>query len=326
MIYINNTNTNPYFNMAVEEYILKEFKEDCFMLWRNQPCIVVGKNQNTLSEINLDYVKTNNIPVVRRLSGGGTVFHDLGNLNFTFIKNNSEENFNNFRKFTLPILNVLNSLNINAEFSGRNDLTIEGKKFSGNAQYNYKNRVLHHGTLLFSSNITDLSKALQAKPLKFQDKSIKSVLSRVTNISSHLKQPLSIMDFEALIMNYVITENSSDYLYEFTDCDLDNINKLASEKYSTWEWNFGHSPKYNFINEKKFSFGTIECNMQVVHGVIKDISIYGDFFSKLDISDIEAKLIGVNHVESDVKIALSVFNISDYFSNALLEDVLSCMF
>lgn len=326
MIYINNTNTNPYFNMAVEEYILKEFKEDCFMLWRNQPCIVVGKNQNTLSEINLDYVKTNNIPVVRRLSGGGTVFHDLGNLNFTFIKNESEGNFNNFRKFTIPILNVLNSLNINAEFSGRNDLTIGGKKFSGNAQYNYKNRVLHHGTLLFSSNITDLSKALQAKPLKFQDKSIKSVLSRVTNISSHLKQPISIMEFEELIMNYVITENSSDYLYDFTDQDLDNINKLASEKYSTWEWNFGHSPKYNFINEKRFSFGTIECNMQVQHGIIKDISIYGDFFSKLDISDIESALIGVNHLESEVKKVFSSFNISDYFSNAIMEDILSCMF
>ncbi|MBZ9688818.1 lipoate--protein ligase [Clostridium estertheticum] len=326
MIYINNTNTNPYFNMAVEEYILKEFKEDCFMLWRNQPCIVVGKNQNTLSEINMDYIKANNIPVVRRLSGGGTVFHDLGNLNFTFIKNDSEGNFNNFRKFTMPILNVLTSLNINAEFSGRNDLTIEGKKFSGNAQYNYKNRVLHHGTLLFSSNITDLSKALQANPLKFQDKSIKSVLSRVTNISSHLKEPLSILEFEALIKSYIITENSSDSLYEFTEYDLENINKLASEKYSTWEWNFGHSPKYNFINEKKFSFGTIECNMQVQHGIIKDISIYGDFFSKLDVSDIEAKLIGVNHVESEVKSALSGFNISDYFSNAIVEDILSCMF
>ena len=124
------------------------------------------------------------------------------------------------------------------------------------------------------------------------------------------------MKFEALIINYVITENSSDYLYEFTDYDLENINKLAAEKYSTWEWNFGHSPKYNFINEKKFSFGTIECNMEVLHGIIKDISIYGDFFSKLDISDIEAKLIGVNHVESDVKKVLSTFNISDYFSNA----------
>ena len=325
MIYINNTNTNPYFNMAVEEYILKEFKEDCFMLWRNQPCIIVGKNQNTISEINLDYIKENNIPVIRRLSGGGTVFHDLGNLNFTFIKKDSEANFNNFRKFTLPILNVLTSLNINAEFSGRNDLTIDGKKFSGNAQYNYKNRVLHHGTLLFSSNITDLSKALQAKPLKFQDKSIKSVSSRVTNISSHLNKPLSILEFEDLIKNYVITENSSDCLYDFTNQDLNSINKLAKEKYSTWKWNFGNSPKYNFTNEKRFSFGTIECSMQVQHGIIKDISIYGDFFSKLDISDIEAKLIGVNHVESDIKSALSTFNISDYFSNAIIDDVLSCL-
>ncbi|MGH4138865.1 lipoate--protein ligase [Clostridium sp.] len=326
MIILNNTNVNPYFNMAVEEYILKEFKEDCFMLWRNEPAIIVGKNQNTLSEINLEYIQANNIPVVRRLSGGGTVFHDLGNLNFTFIKNNSDENFNNFRKFTLPILNILKSLNVNAEFSGRNDLTIEGKKFSGNAQYNYKNRVLHHGTLLFSSDISNLSKALQAKPLKFQDKSIKSVISRVTNISSHLKEPLSIIDFEALIMNFIITKDSSASLYEFNDYDLRNINKLREEKYSTWEWNFGHSPKYNFVNEKKFPFGTVECNLEVQHGIIKDISIYGDFFSKLDISDIETKLIGVNHVESDVKRALSGFNISYYFSNASLEDILSCIF
>jgi lipoate-protein ligase A len=326
MIYINNANTNPFFNMAVEEYILKEFKADCFMLWRNEPAIIVGKNQNTLSEINLEYVQANKIPVVRRLSGGGTVFHDLGNLNFTFIKNESEGNFNNFRKFTLPILNVLKSLNVNAEFSGRNDLTIEGKKFSGNAQYNYKNRVLHHGTLLFSSDISNLSKALQAKPLKFQDKGIKSVISRVTNISSHLKEPLSIMDFEALIMNFIITEDSSASLYDFNDDDLYNINKLREEKYSTWDWNFGHSPKYNFINEKKFPFGTVECNMEVYHGIIKGIVIYGDFFSKLDISDIESKLIGVNHLESEVRKVLSTFNIADYFSNANLDDILSCMF
>lgn len=326
MIYINNTNTNPYFNLAAEEYILKEFFDDCFMLWRNVPCIIVGKNQNTLSEINLDYVQTNNIPVVRRLSGGGSVFHDLGNLNFTFVKNNSEGNFNNFKKFTLPILDVLKSLDVDAKFSGRNDLTIEGKKFSGNAQYNCKNRVLHHGTLLFESSITDLSKALQSKPLKFKDKSTKSVWSRVTNISSHLKKPISIMDFKSLIMNYVLKENNLNYLYEFNRYDLDNINKLATQKYSTWEWNFGHSPKYNFTNEKKFSFGSVECNIDVQRGVIKAIKIYGDFFSKLDITDIESNLIGVNHVYPELKTALSAFNISDYFSNATIEDILSCIY
>lgn len=153
MIYLLNTSTQPYFNLALEEYILKQFQEECFMLWQNSPCIVAGKNQNTLSEINLDFIKEHNLPVVRRLSGGGTVFHDLGNLNFTFIVNDQGNSFINFKKFTLPIVEVLQKLSVNAVLSGRNDLTIEGKKFSGNAQYKSKHRLLHHGTLLFSSNI-----------------------------------------------------------------------------------------------------------------------------------------------------------------------------
>jgi lipoate-protein ligase A len=195
MLLIYNDKTNPYFNLAMEEYLLKNFNEDLFILWRNESSVIVGKNQNTLSEINLEYIKENNIPVVRRQSGGGAVFHDLGNINFTFIANDNNS-FSDFKRFTQPIIDLLKTLDINAEFSGRNDLLIDGKKFSGNAQYNYKNKVMHHGTLLFSSQIGDLSNALKVKPIKFEGKGIKSVKSRVTNISEHLKYDIDILEFK----------------------------------------------------------------------------------------------------------------------------------
>ena len=244
MLYIYNKNTNPYFNLAAEEYVLKEFQEECFMLWRNEPSIIVGKNQNTLAEINLDYVRQHKIPVVRRLSGGGAVFHDLGNLNFTFIVNEDVSSFSDFRRFTQPIIDVLRKLSINAEFSGRNDITIDGKKISGNAQYYYKNRILHHGTLLFSSSITDLSAALKVRPVKFEDKGVKSVSKRVTNISEHLKEPITIEQFIDLIMNHIREQTRGSEMYEFTQEDIEKIEKLVREKYSTWEWNFGTSPDY----------------------------------------------------------------------------------
>ncbi|MGB9678817.1 MAG: lipoate--protein ligase [Thermoanaerobacteraceae bacterium] len=326
MIYIYNKNTNPYFNLAAEEYVLKEFKDECFMLWRNEPSIIIGKNQNTLSEINLEYVKEYKIPVVRRLSGGGAVFHDLGNLNFTFIVNDDMSSFSDFKKFTNPIIEVLKQLSINAEFSGRNDLTIDGKKFSGNAQYYYKNRVLHHGTLLFSSNITDLSAALKVRPVKFEDKGVKSVSKRVTNISEHLKRPLGIEEFIDLIMNHIKEKEGSSELYEFNEEDLKKIQKLKEEKYITWEWNFGTSPDYSFKNEKKFPGGTIEVNLNVEKGVIKDIKIYGDFFSKHDISDVENILKGIKHSEEEVYRVLSKINIQDYFSNISIDNLIEVMF
>ena len=174
MLCIINTNTKPYFNLAAEDYVLRNFKDDCFMLWRNKPSIIIGKHQNTLAEINLEYVKDNNIDVVRRLSGGGAVFHDLGNLNFTFIKNAKDEgSLVDFKKYIQPILEVLQSLGVNAKFEGRNDIMIDGKKISGNAEHVFKRRVLHHGTLLFLSQIADLSKALKVNPLKYQDNGVK---------------------------------------------------------------------------------------------------------------------------------------------------------
>ncbi len=322
MLFINNTHTNPYFNLASEEYILKNFEDNCFMLWRDESCIVVGKNQNTLSEINYDYVKENNIPVVRRLSGGGAVFHDLGNINFTFISNSDSESFLNFRKFTQPIIDVLQKLGVHAEFTGRNDLTIDGKKFSGNAQYNYKNRILHHGTLLFSSNIKDLSAALKVKESKFEGKSVKSVESRVTNISHHLSNPISLMEFKEMVMSHVMEIYTGEKIYTFSQKDEEIINLLVKEKYNTWEWNFGNSPKYSFSKEKRFPAGSIEFNLNVEKGIIKTIKLYGDFFGKCDVSDIENSLIDVEHNEKSILTALSKFDLTNYFSNISMEDII----
>lgn len=321
MLFIDSHITNPYFNLAMEEYLLKNFSEDIFILWRNEPAIIVGKNQNTISEVNVEYVKENSIPVVRRLTGGGAVFHDLGNINFTFISTNDHKSFNNFRKFTQPIIDVLKSLNVEAEFSGRNDLVIQGRKFSGNAQCNYKDKVMHHGTLLFSSEIKDLSAALKVKPSKFEGKAVKSVASRVTNISEHLKSTLSIIEFKEMVMEHVTKEKESVVLYKFSEEDIKNINKLVEEKYSTWQWNFGNSPKYSFTNEFKYSGGNVEVRLNVDKGLIKDIKIYGDFFGKCDVSEIENALTGVRHSEIDIRKVLRNFEIDNYFLGGN-EDVL----
>lgn len=287
MLLINNDNTNPYFNFALEEYLLKKTDKDLFRLWMCDPCVSVGKNQNTISEINSDYVRKNSIPIVRRQSGGGAVFHDLGNLNFTFISCNNNS-FSDFKRFTQPIIDLLKTLGINAEFSGRNDLLIDGKKFSGNAQYNYKNKVIHHGTLLFSSQISNLSNALKVKPIKLESKGIKSVKSRVTNISEHLDKPMNISEFRDLVMNYVFSLNSNNSYFNLTEKDIENVNKLSKEKYSTWEWNFGNSPNYSLVNELRYIGGTLEFHLNVSKGFITDIKFFGDFFGKKDTSNVSS--------------------------------------
>lgn len=322
MLLINNTNTNAYFNLAMEEYFLKNTNEDIFLLWQNENSIIVGKNQNTLSEINYDYVKENNIKVVRRLSGGGAVFHDLGNINFTFISCN-DNSFSDFKKFTMPIVEALKELNVHAEFSGRNDLLIDGQKFSGNAQYNYKNKVMHHGTLLFSSEINDLSNALKVKPSKFQGKSVKSVKSRVTNISSHLDKKMTVLEFKDYLMDFINKRDENSHFYELNDKDIESINKLVEEKYSTWEWNFGYSPKYSLYNEVKYPGGNLEFSLDVHDGLIKDIKFFGDFFGKEDISFIENKLRNVKHNEYSIKSALEDVDINNYFLNCNIDILVS---
>ena len=318
MLLINNADTNPYFNLAMEEYFLKNATEDLFILWRNENAIIVGKNQNTLSEINYEYVKENNIKVVRRQSGGGAVFHDLGNINFTFISCN-DNSFSDFKRFTMPIIEALENLNIHAEFSGRNDLLINNQKFSGNAQYNYKNKVMHHGTLLFSSQINDLSSSLKVKPSKFEGKGIKSVKSRVTNISQHLENNMNVLEFKEYLMNFINNKDKNNHFYELSEQDINEINKLVEEKYSTWDWNFGNSPKYSLNNEVKCPGGNIEFSLNVEKGLIKEIKFFGDFFGKKDVSHIEDLLINTKHNESSIKDVLNNVDINDYFLNCNID-------
>lgn len=327
MLIIKRHHTDPYFNIAAEEYFLKESREDIFMLWRNEPAIIVGKHQNTLSEINIDYVKDNNIRVVRRLTGGGAVFHDLGNLNFTFIQSGKDHKKNDFRKYTEPILEVLLKLGIDARFEGRNDLTIEGKKFSGNAETVWKNRVLHHGTLLFSATMTDLSQALKVNEAKFQDKAVKSVRSRVTNISEHLKEPMDVMQFAELIQDHITGMYPDARFYELSQEDHRLVNELVQSKYSTWDWNFGTSPAYNFRKViRTENSGTLEFCMEVSNGVIRQAKIYGDYFSHADPKEIETALAGISHEEKSIRSAISSFEISEYFGKLTVDEFVKGLF
>ena len=323
MRYIISENTDAYFNLASEEYLLKHTDEDVFYLWRNDNAIIVGTNQNTLSEINVEYVKEKEIKVVRRLTGGGAVYHDLGNINYTFIEN-SKKSFNDFRGFCEPITKALNELGVQAEFSGRNDMTIDGKKFSGTAQCKHKNRVMHHGTLLFSSKKADISGALKPRDIKFTGKSVKSVASRITNISEHLETPMDVLEFRDRVMSSVA--GGLDNITIFDTAEEEEILKLKEEKYSTWEWNYGQSPKFSMTKEGRFAGGTVEVTLDVQKGSIETIRIYGDFFGTRNISELEEKLVGVKHQEQNVLDALKEITLSDYMVNIHDEELMRLLF
>ncbi len=326
MLCIYNDSTEPYYNMAAEEYLLKNFKEDIFMLWRNDNAIICGKHQNSLAEINIDYVKQNSIKVVRRLSGGGAVFHDLGNLNFTFIVTGDPREYDDFSRFTQPIIDVLRNLDVDARFEGRNDLTIDGMKFSGNAKHIYRDRILQHGTLLFTSDMKDLTSALNVNPLKFSDKKVKSVRSRVTNISEHLKQPLTLDEFSAKIMAHVLELYPYSMNYGLTPADRTAIQALADEKYSKWEWNFGYHGEYNFNKAVKSSGGFIEFHLNVEKGIIAGCRIYGDYFSMKDTTDVEKALTGLKHEENTIREALAKINLNEYFMNSNIDEIMDGLF
>lgn len=293
MQYIESPFTDAFANMALEEAVFENLPrdEEWFMLWQNAGAIVVGRYQNTAEEISAGFVRENGIQVVRRLSGGGAMFQDLGNLNFTFVVKQAEARPLDFNLFTRPVVEALRHMGVKAEAGDRNDILIDGKKISGNAQYNKKGRTMHHGTLLFSSRLDTLSAALNVPPDKIESKGVKSVRSRVTNIAGHLPPGTTLAEFKAALLQRLFPP-AGPKPYRLSEADLAAAERLRAEKYATFEWNWGRSPASQVRRRRRYPFGAVTADFRLEGGRVKGLRFTGDFFGNGDVAALEAALEG----------------------------------
>jgi lipoate-protein ligase A len=328
MLHVINSYTDPCFNLALEEFFLKQppIIDDIVILWRNKPTVVIGRNQNIAEEINQPFITKNHIQIVRRLSGGGAVYHDLGNLNFTFITTPKSNSHSEFARLTLPVIDALSEFEVNAKFTGRNDLAIDDQKFSGNAQYLHHGRLLHHGTLLFDTNLTILSQALSGSKTKFSTHSVPSVRSKVTTIKQHLPQTASLTDFEGILLKSIFAHNNAPYKkYDLTPLDFQTIEALT-QRYRDTSWTFGSLPPYNFSSKKTFPGGTIELLLDIQNDIIINCKFYGDFFATGDINELENAMCGTTLTHDAVLKVLTAW-LNKYTIHGMeTDDLLSCFF
>lgn len=300
-------NTDPFFCLATEEYLLKNFSDDIFMLWQSDNTVVVGKHQNLLAEVNYPFVMDKNVILARRISGGGTVFHDIGNVNFTFIKNVKSPAEISFKQFTQPVVEALAKLGIEAGTSGRNDLLINGLKISGNAEHVFKNRVLHHGTLLFRSDLQNLGESIRVREGKYTGKAVQSNRSEVTNIASHLTNDLSTAEFIQFLLD-VQLDKSGNKPFSLSDTDVFKVGKLADEKFKSWEWIYGYSPKYHFDNEYHKQGKRLLVSLDVKKGMIENCTLEGDYFSTAELNRYSGTL---EHQKHDWRTIQEIFRGED---------------
>lgn len=317
MRFVSNKGSNdPALNLALEEYILRSLPDtdDYLLFYVNEPSIIIGKNQNTVEEINAEYVEQHGIHIVRRLSGGGAVYHDLGNLNFSFIMKDDGQSFHNFKKFTEPVVHALQALGVDAEMTGRNDLQVGERKISGNAQFSTKGKMFSHGTLLFHSEIDNVVSALKVNAEKYVSKSTKSIRSRVANISEFLKEPMTVEQFKQNLLTSIFGGVDEIPYYELSEQDWANVNKLADERYRSWDWNYGLSPAFNVQQKKRIEgAGTFDIRLQVEDGLINSAVIYGDFFGRGDSNEVAEQLIGTRYDTASLKQLFDGIDLHYYF-------------
>jgi len=314
--YLDLTTTDPAYNLAAEQHVFDALPRDraYFMLWQNDNAIIIGKHQNTLAEINEAFVRAHGIRVVRRLSGGGAVYHDLGNLNFTFITDADEDGQLNFRLFCLPVVRALAAFGVRAEINGRNDISIEGQKFSGNAQYRREGRVMHHGTILFDSDLGVVAQALRVDPEKMRSKGVQSVRSRVTNVRPHLPQDATLDEFRAGLLRSVLAETPGE-AYPLSDADRAAIETLREMRYATYEWNYGASPRGTLHKKRRIDgCGTVEAFLTVERGVITEIGFRGDFFSAEEPETLAPRFLGLRPERESYERALADADVGRYFT------------
>lgn len=330
MIYIDNEGiTDARINLALEEYCIRNLPngQDYILFYINSPSIIIGRNQNTLEEVNQEYVETNNIKVVRRISGGGAVYHDLGNLNFSFMTDYHRDKLNNFKQFTAPIVKILNEMGVPAEMKGRNDIVVHDKKISGNAQFSSVKRMFSHGTLLLNSDLSMVTKALTVKMTKIVSKGHKSARARVANISEFMDKTISTEEFKQKILDGLFADDPHFETYRLTEEDWKGVYELRDEKYGNWDWNYGKSPKFDIRREKRFTAGIIDIRIHVPKGGnIENVKIYGDFFGKDPVEDIEDALKGVRYTKEDVAEALKDIDLYTYFGDIEKEDFINLVY
>jgi lipoate-protein ligase A len=329
MIFIDNEGiTDPSINLALEEYALRNFdiETDYLLFYINEPSIIIGRNQNTLEEINHEYIEKNDIHVVRRRSGGGAVYHDLGNLNFSFLTRYQQGNLHNFKKFTDPVIDVLRRMGVESELSGRNDIVAEGRKISGNAQFSTGKRMLSHGTLLLDSDLDEVTNALNVKMSKIESKGHKSVRSRVANINEFLDDPLSIEEFRELLLKGLYHDRDEFETYHLTEAEWGKVHELRDKRYGNWSWNYGKSPKFNIQRNRRFDIGEIDLRLDVEDGHIEHLKIYGDFFGQEPVEELADQLVGLRYHPEDLEQALDSIDVQDYFGALPQEQFLDLLY